>query len=310
MARIIGVIQTVLPVLLVLCIGMLCRGKGILSREGVNALKRVAVDITLPAVLLEAFATADYGARSVAVPLLMYAVCILGFFLGKAANRFMRLPSRFTPFLTTGFEAGMLGYTLFTMLYGAQHVANFALVDLGQVLFVFTLYKALLKKDTTAPGAQGSLVREMLTSPIIISIVVGVALGATGLYRALIPSGISALFDASVSFISAPTSVLILISVGYDLCFSQIRWRETFKMTATRLVIMLLLMGATMGAVWALFGKDMMLIKAIAVMFILPPPFVLPVFADDSEHRAYISSVLSFSTLTAIALFAVLAAIG
>ena len=52
------------------------------------------------------------------------------------------------------------------------------------------------------------------------------------------------------------------------------------------------------------------LTNAINVMFILPPPFVLPVFADDADQRVYISSALSVSTLVAIAGFAVLAAVG
>ena len=45
-------------------------------------------------------------------------------------------------------------------------------------------------------------------------------------------------------------------------------------------------------------------------MFILPPPFVLTVFADDADQRAYVSSALSVSTLVTIAGFAILAAIG
>ena len=42
---------------------------------------------------------------------------------------------------------------------------------------------------------------------------------------------------------------------------------------------------------------------------ILPPPFVLPVFADDADQRVYVSSALSISTIVAIAGFAVLAAV-
>ena len=49
---------------------------------------------------------------------------------------------------------------------------------------------------------------------------------------------------------------------------------------------------------------------AINVMFILPPPFVLPVFADDADQRVYVSSALSVSTMVAIAGFAILAAAG
>ena len=49
---------------------------------------------------------------------------------------------------------------------------------------------------------------------------------------------------------------------------------------------------------------------AVILMFLLPPPFVLPVFADGEEQRAYVSAALSVSTLVAIAGFAVLAMIG
>ena len=47
---------------------------------------------------------------------------------------------------------------------------------------------------------------------------------------------------------------------------------------------------------------------AVNVMFILPPPFVLPVFADDEEQRAYVAAALSLSTVTAVIGFGVLAA--
>ncbi|NLD58911.1 MAG: hypothetical protein GX647_04575 [Clostridiales bacterium] len=304
LGRLIGVLQTVLPVVAVLGIGMLSRKK--LTREGVNALKGVAVDIALPAVLLNAFASADYSLRSIALPLIMFAVCLAGWALGGVARRALRIPSRFVPFLTTGFEAGMLGYTLYAMLYGANQAANFALVDLGQVLFVFTVYKALLSAD----GSRGAIARDMIASPIILAILFGVLLGATGLYRALIPSGVSGIFDACVKFVAAPTSALILLSIGYDLVLKDVRWGETMKVVAVRLAIMLPLMGATIALAAALFGYEPALTGAIAVMFILPPPFVLPVFADDKDQRAYVSSALSVSTLVAIAGFAALAAIG
>ena len=52
------------------------------------------------------------------------------------------------------------------------------------------------------------------------------------------------------------------------------------------------------------------LTQAVNVMFILPPPFVLPVFADDADQRVYVSSALSVSTLVAIVGFGVLALAG
>lgn len=310
MERWIEVFRTILPVLLVLAIGMICRSSGKLSREGINSLKSVAVDIALPAVLLNAFATANYGLRSIVIPLIMFVICIAGWVLGKLGRQLLKIPSRFVPFLTTGFEAGMLGYTLYTLLYGAENTANFALVDLGQVLFVFTLYKMLLHVDAAERGSRKKLIRDMLTSPVIISIAAGLTLGATGLYRALVPSGISSIFDSCVSFISAPTSVLILLSIGYDLVLKDIHWGEVGKIVGLRLMIMLALMGIMIAAISSVFGYERALVGAIIVMFILPPPFVLPVFADDADQRVYVSSALSVSTLVAIVGFAVLAALG
>ena len=309
MNRIMEVLQTVLPVLVMLGIGMLCRSRRLISREGINALKSVVVNITLPAVLLNAFATTRYTLMDIVIPLMMFGVCLLAWALGKLGGRLFRLPSRFVPFLTTGFEAGMLGYALFNMLYGSGRTAEFARVDLGQVLFVFTVYKILLGTEGREKADLGQLMKEMALSPIILAIVAGVLLGATGLYRALEPSGVSGLFDACTSFVSAPTSAIILLTIGYDLVLGDIPWASTAKVVALRYGIMLALrvaLGLLLRALWPQAALD----AALNVMFILPPPFVLPVFADDADQRVYVSSALSLSTLVAIAGFAVLAAIG
>ena len=309
MSRFMEVLQTVLPVLVMIGIGMLCRVRGLISREGVNALKSVVVNITLPAVLLSAFATTTYTFMDVAIPLMMFAVCLAAWALGKVGGRLPGMQSRFVPFLTTGFEAGMLGYALFNMLYGSARTAEFARIDLGQVLFVFTLYKVLLGLEGKERADAGQLIREMVLSPIIIAIAVGVLLGATGLYRALEPSGVSGLFDACAGFVAAPTSAVILLTIGYDLVLGDIPWASTGKVVALRFVIMMalrLVFGLILNALWPNAGLG----AALNVMFILPPPFVLPVFADDADQRVYVSSALSVSTLVAIVGFAVLAAVG
>ena len=309
MDRMMEVLRTVLPVLLMLGIGMLCRSRRLVSREGVNALKSVVVNITLPAVLLSAFATTRYTLMDVVVPLMMFLVCLAAWAMGKLAARVFRMPSRFVPFLTTGFEAGMLGYALFNMLYGSGRTAEFARIDLGQVLFVFTLYKILLGLDGREKADAGQLLKEMALSPIILAILAGVLLGATGLYQALVPSGAAGLFDACTSFVAAPTSAIILLTIGYDLVLGDIPWARTGKVVAVRFGILMILRFALMALLRILWPQAG-LTSAINVMFILPPPFVLPVFADDADQRVYVSSALSVSTLVAIVGFGVLAALG
>ena len=302
MEAIMVLLQKVLPVFLVLALGVVCRKRALLNREGINALKRVAVDIALPAVMFNAFATAEYSLKSVCVPLTMFAVCCGALFLGFVLCKRLKISGRLSPYIAAGFEAGMLGYALFAILFPGEKVSAFAMVDLGQVLFVFTVYKIMLAGKSNA----GDALREALSAPTVWAIVLGLLFGATGLYNALKPSGISNVLDALTGFVSAPTSVLILLAIGYDLDPAGIQWRKIGKLMGLRLGISAVLLGAVVLVDHLLLGH-MMHTGALLLMFVLPPPYVLPVFADVEEERADVSSALSALTFVSIVLFAVLA---
>lgn len=302
MESIMILLQKVLPVFLVLALGVLCRKKALLSREGVNALKKVAVDIALPAVMFSAFATAEYSLKSVCVPLTMFVLCCMALLLGFWLCRVLKIGGSLSPYIAAGFEAGMLGYALFAILYPGEKVSAFAMVDLGQVLFVFTVYKIMLAGRSNMKEA----LLEALSAPTVWAILLGLLFGATGLYEALKPSGVSQVLNALTDFVSAPTSVLILLAVGYDLVPAQIRWRKIGSLVMLRLGVSVLLLGAALLVDRFVLGQ-MMHPGALLLMFVLPPPYVLPVFADVENERADISSALSALTLISIVLFALMA---
>ncbi len=304
MATVIHIIETALPVLLALLLGMFCRRKRFLTQEGVDTLKKVVVNITLPAVVVNAFATAQYSRETLAIPLVVFLLCCAGLWLGWLFARALKLPGRLPPFIASGFEAGMLGYALFALLYPADSSVEFAILDLGQVLFVFTLYKMLL----SGKGGVKAAVRDALTSPILWAIAIGVLIGATGLYRTMARWGVSGILDSVTSFISAPTGMIILLTVGYDLVPGEIRWRETFRYVLLRLAVMAILLAVLLGLNRSLL-HGMVHTGAAVLMFLLPPPYVLPIFADDPEQRVQLSSAISALTAVTLALFAVLAAV-
>ena len=300
MDKVISVLQSALPVFAALFLGMLCRSRNFLSREGIDSLKKVVVNITLPFVLFGAFATAEYSAAALIVPSLMYVICILALFLAKFVLRVCGMKSRLAPFLGSGFEAGMLGYTLFMLLFPEVSESKFALLDLGQVLFVFTLFKILIsgKTDLKAIG------KDMVISPILWAIFLGVLVGATGLYGVLENVGVSGVVDSLADFLSAPTGMIILLTVGYDLVLKDIPWKKTGGLIAMRLGIMAVCYG-----IIVLFNRTvlngMIFEGAALLMLILPPPFVIPVFADEPAERVQTASALSAMTFVTVVLFAV-----
>lgn len=301
MASVVSVIETALPVFLALALGMLCRSKGFLTRDGVDALKKVVLNLTLPFVLLEAFATAEYTAAALLLPLLMFGICCLALGLGCLLTRVFRVKGRLVKFLFSGFEAGMLGYALFVLLFPERSVSDFALPDIGQTLFVFTLYKILLsgKTDLKAIG------RDMATTPILWAVAAGVLIGATGLYARLEQWGVAKILTASTGFLSAPTGMIILLTVGYDLVLGQIPWKKTAGLIALRLAIMAVCFVAAVALNRTVLN-GVLFEGAMLLMLILPPPYVIPVFADEPEERVQISSALSALTLVTMLLFAAL----
>ena len=303
-SQIFEILGTVVPVILMLAIGVIAKHTKLLSREGINALKSVVVNITLPAVMLNAFATMNYSVKNILITLMMFLICVGALLLGRLFVR----ESRFIPFLTTGFEAGMLGYSLFMLLYGQENISTFASIDLGQVLFVFTMYKVLLGAQGKQKFTPKQLAGEMFRSPTVIAILCGLILGVSGLYQALVPSGAAGLIDACTDFVSAPTSAIILITIGYDLSFAGLPWAKLGKAIFARVAIMAV-MRVIAGLLVRAIGMGSSLDPALNIMFILPPPYVLPVFADDEKERSFVSSTLSVYTFLSILVFIVLTVI-
>ncbi len=304
MENLIAVTETALPVFLTLLLGMLCRSRGFLTRAGVDALKWVVINITLPFVLLNAFASAEYSISAILLPVTMFLICCLALLLGKGFVKLFKLPGRLCAFLASGFEAGMLGYALFVLLFPEKSISEFALLDIGQTLFVFTLYKILLsgKTDWRAIG------KDMATSPILWAVFAGVLLGATGLYSAMTQWGVGGILNAVTDFLSAPTGTIILLTVGYDLVLQEIPWQKTSVFILMRLVIMAVCFGITVLLNRTVLN-GMIFEGAALLMVILPPPYVIPVFADEPGERVQISSALSALTLVTMVLFAICAAV-
>ena len=297
MDKVITIIQTALPVFLALGFGMHARKKGTLSRSSIDAMKHVVINITLPFVLLNAFASAEYSSATLILPAMVFVLCCVALGLGFVIIRLFKFSGKLAPFLASGFEAGMLGYALFALLFPQESASKFAVLDLGQTLFVFTLFKILLSGKTDFKA----ILKDMVTSPILWAVFAGVILGATGLYQV---KELGSILDSVCSFLSAPTGMIILLTVGYDLVIKEIRWKQTAGLIAMRLVVM-----AIIVAIMILLNRTVlngMIFEGAAILMVmLPPPYVIPVFADEPAERVQISSALSALTLVTIVLFAV-----
>ncbi|HET6438982.1 MAG TPA: hypothetical protein VFG59_13020 [Anaeromyxobacter sp.] len=296
----------VVPVLLVLVAGQGLRRTRLLSASTVADLKGLVFKLTLPCLLVNAFSRVDVQGRYLVPVGAVFAAALLVYLAARALQR--RLPGLpvTLPALLTGFEAGMFGFAMFSSVYGAENVWRFFLADLGQALVVYFAVVPDLEAGG-APYGPGRLVRGFFTTPAILAILAGLALRFTGL-RALLerwPLG-GSLFDA-MALLGGATTALVTLVVGYEL---RLRPRNLGRPALTALVRLGLWLAVGLAVVRLVIarwlGLDRLFQAAFMTLFVLPPPFVYPIFLGGDARRdeqEYMADTIALGTLATLGAF-------
>lgn len=297
------VINLVLPIAAALGLGMLGRRLGWFGREGVDAFKNIVSKVMLPLVLFNAMFTADYSVSALFTVLGCFLGLCLALALGFWVSRLFPRYGKYMPFMLSTCESGMIGYPLIGMIFGAAGIRSFAMADLPQTVFFFVVAASLLQiADGLKPSPRG-LFKSIFTAAPFVGMLLGMLGGLAGLDNLLSRTPLWSTYESGVSFLTAPTTVLILLFLGYSLSFRK----ETIGPVVVTALLRLGIMGG-MGALTAylvfLFVPfDRTLLFSILLLFLLPPSFAIPVFSKLRGSEEYISTTISFSTVVTLLLF-------
>ena len=302
------ILSMVLPVLAMILIGRLCAVQGILNDERHAGLKSIIGDILLPVVLFNAFFTAQYDGKLLLVFALVFASCLIALAAGFALKKFVKPYDKYMPLLMTSFEGGMLGYALYALVAGQSQTAIYAMVDIGQTMFAYTVFLAALKSAEGGRMSPKAMVSNMIHNKACIGMTLGIVLGALGVHKAIAPTSFGVVLTELISFITAPTSALILLVVGYQLNFSKKLMKPVAITLALRTVVMAAVFGIVSAILFAIIPYDKLLMLALMLQYTLPAPFIIPLFADLKEDGEYVSTSLSMGTLLSVVLFVFVAA--
>lgn len=301
------VISMVLPVLAMIALGRYCAVSGILNDERHAGLKAIIGDILLPVVLFNAFFTADYSAKLVLVFVLVFASYTAAIFAATKLKGFVKPYDRFMPLLTVSAEGGMLGYALFSLISGGN-TSFYAMVDIGQTMFAYTIFLAVLKAAEGQTMTPAAMVKNMATNRACIGMLLGIVLGALGVHKAIAPTAFGAILTQLISFVTAPTSALVLIVVGYQLKISRKLMKPVAITIGLRIVVLYAVMAIISVILFAIVGFDKLLLLALLVQYSLPAPFIIPLYADLGDDSEYVATTLSLNTIVTVVLFFFIAA--
>ncbi len=294
-------ILSVLPVLLLFIAGFLLQKVNFLAQSTLLDLKKIVSNLALPALLFGAFASLEFESTYLIIVATMFGVCLVMLFAGYGIKKLLGIPSGYFPLLMTGFEMGMLGYGLFLSIYGTEHLSVFALVDLGQVLFVFFVLMALLLQKNEGRQGKLFLLRSFITSPVIIAIFSGLI--ASFLKQRINSNALFDSLDEFISLLGSLTVPLIALVIGYELSLRKDGLLRSLQTILIRKVLLALLaVAVNMLVIRNTLGLPRIFEYAVFTMFMLPPPFVISIYMkqDDRDNLDYVVNTLSLSTVISI----------
>ncbi len=293
----------ILPVLTLTGVGVFCREKGILRPSAIADIKNLISHILLPAVLFYSLFSIEFSLKVVLLAALCFAMGGLSLGFGFLTRRAAKVPEYY-PFLLSGFEVGMLGYALFSLLFGQDSLGYLASMDAGGCLYFFCLYLPLLQghKEKSARATLKSIFSE----PTIIGCLAGLFLSITGLGALLRASAIWPALDAVFSLLTQAVTPLTLIIVGYGLTFRKETLGAVVKTSLIRVAVMAVICGLSILLLKALGLLDTLLLYSVLFICSLSSPYGLSIYATDQTQSDYVNTQLSLYTIVTFTVFILL----
>jgi malate permease and related proteins len=291
---------------LVIAVGWLLR-RFLVDEAGSAALVRVAMNVTLPAVVITTFATARLAPSAGLLPLVAVSWGLAMAALGATAL-FRARPRRERgelALLLPAFNIALFAYPLVEGALGRPALAHLVVLDMGNAINSFVIQLAVARHFARPPGrglGLGSTFRDMLKTVPFVIYLLTLALGILGLrYPEPVPAVARVLAQANMP--------LALLALGMYLRFDAVagRWRDIARVLGLRYAVGL----AAGSAAWLLLPLDPLARTVVVATLVLPPPVLSISYAVELGYDARfvgaavnVANVVSFLLLWGIFSFA------
>lgn len=307
MEQTIQILNQVLPILFLISLGYWTRRKNFLVETTIEELRKIVVNFALPAVLFISFLNVELKSSYFVIFGFTFLLCVLLFLLGKLIRRQLDIRYSYFPYLTTGFEYGMLGISLFGAAYGIEKIGYIAVVDLGHEIFIWFVFLPLLLVKRDGGQNPKEVARSFLSAPVVIAILAGILFNLLGAQELLYQLPVTGALMAVFEFLGNLTVPLILIIVGYGIKINRAGLGDALLVAIIRLGILIpLALILNFYLIRGLLQLDKLFEAALFTLLVLPPPFIIPLYTASDlsiEEKQYINNVLTIHTIISVTIF-------
>ena len=301
MDKLFTVAQVIAPIFVTVILGMLSRKKQLLTEEGVRGMQQFVMKFGLPCVIFNSCLTAEIGAESLTSMALVIPSVALGTLWAFRARK-KQYPYFNLPQLFTAQETGMLGIPLFMILFGVNEAYRMGVLDLAQAVTAYPTIAILSAGAGSSPSVKG-IIKNVLTSPLLIMSMLGLALNISGVGSWLENLGVLGIITESTGFLGQPISAMMIFSVGYNFSLDK-----TFRKTIFRISLIHFLWFAAWGVLAQLIlflipNVDPMTRWVLLLYFLLPASYLAPTLGQSREDFTVASGVCSVLSVVTMAVF-------
>ena len=307
MEKVLTVIQVIAPIFLTMCLGMFARRRNILASVEIEGIQRFVVKFCLPCLVFRSCVTADITPQALSSMALLPPIQILGILWAFRARKKL-FPYHNLPFLYVCKETGMLGIPLFMILFGSEQAYRMGVLDLTQAPLAFMII-GILSSDSDANVSAKAVIRQIVTSPLILLGVLGMVLNLSGIWDVVTSAGVAGIVEDCVSFLSEPVSAVMLFCVGYNFTMNKDSRTDVFKLSAIHIGYFALAGVVVQGALFLVPGVDALTRWAAALYFLLPASYLTPGLGREQKDFTVASGVASVTTVFTLMVFCVFAAL-
>lgn len=304
----ISILETVLPVLAMMFLGMFCKKKQFLTKSCIDGLKFLVVNVMLPLAVFHGLATASYGKEMIVSVSVMFLVMGATFLLGFVCRPLVDKPqNKYLPFLTSVYEGGMIAYPLYTGLVGMENLSVIAMIDIAGLLFCFGIFiNVLTQMEDHTPINVKSILCNTLKNPAFIATLFGIVAGLTGVINLLLDTPAGNVYLSIKNMMVAAMSPMILMVVGYEAELSKRLLLPCLKSMAIRAVLQGIFACIVLGVLHILIGKNELMDIAILVYMSAPGSLGIQSFVKDEDGCKYLASTNSLYMMLTIIVYAML----
>ncbi|MBC5779147.1 AEC family transporter [Blautia difficilis] len=303
------VLQIVMPVLVMIILGMLCRKWKILTGEGVANMKVLVTNVMLPVAIFHALATAEYNKETGILILIMLIMLIVSFSLGFVLKPFLKGKyQRYLPFMVSVYEGGLMAYPLYTSLCGSENLSHVAVLDIAGLLFGFSIYMGMLGQVEDGGKIDvKKLFSSAIRTPAFIASVLGIIAGLSKIIIILLDSPFGGVYQSVENILTTSVTAIILLVVGYSMELNANLLKPCITTILLRMILQGVMMAGVLFAVHSLVGDSQIVNLAIITYMSSPATFSMQTFMKDEEGSAYVSTTNSMYCLVSILVYIILA---